>query len=150
MTDYLFEQVRQSLKTIGLRRHQLLIICETFGGSHVHAIAKEFHFPWINVNLALSTVLKDLPVRRRPHKVKPTLSDAIKHTGEQVVCLDHIEICFEPSLKQDPLLLFEHLSRELTLIVSWKGTYDHDKLVYAVPDHIEYVRSGVDGVVIQT
>lgn len=149
MNDRIMERVRHFLESIALRRHQLLVICEDFGGAHVKSIAAELQVPLLNVSLILSTALKDLPVQRRPHKVRSILAGAIKNTGEKTVCLDHIELCFERSLKQDPLRLFEHLSRGQTLIVSWKGTYDDQELIYAEPEHAEYVRSKVDGVVIQ-
>lgn len=150
MPDPVTARVRQSLEMIGLRRHQLIILKENFGDNQLQSVAAKLNLPYLNVNLVLSTALKDAPVRRRPHKVLDVLSDAIKRTGEKDVCLDHIELCFEPTLRQDPIRLLEHLSREFTLVVSWKGPCEGDELVYAEPEHPEYVRSRVDGIIIET
>lgn len=150
MQRHVIDQISQSLEKMPLRRHQLLIVCEDFNESYVQATADTLQLPLINVNQLLSSKLKDLPAERRPHKVQSLLADAIKHVNSHVICLHHIEICFEPSLKQHPLRLFELLSRQHTLIVSWKGTYEKDELVYASPDHPEYVRAAVDAIVIQT
>ena len=148
MHDHIVEQVKQCMVTIDLRRHQLLVICEKFEEKRVETIANKLQLPLLNVNLILSTELKDMPVQRRPYKVQKVLSDAVNQTDTKAVCLDHIELCFEPSLKQDPIRLFEDLSRKRTLIVSWRGASHGQELVYAEPGHSEYVRSKVDGIVI--
>lgn len=92
----------------------------------------------MNLNLQLSELLKDIPYKNRARKVFPIVKDIIKNTGHTNVCLDHIEILFDPSLKQDPIKLLQDISRNYILIASWKGKYENQRLFYAQPDHSEY------------
>lgn len=150
MNTTFIEKAEQCLHTVTMRRHQLLIVCEVFGEEQVKQIATTFHYPYLNLNLLVSDRLKDVPVRRRPHHVHRIVSEAIRQTGENTVCLDHIELLFSPSLQQHPVKLFEDLSRYAILVVSWKGTFENDMLVYAQPGHPEYFRSPIDGIVLSS
>jgi hypothetical protein len=49
-----------------------------------------------------------------------------------------IDLLFEPTWALDPLALLRSASRSARLIVAWPGTYAHDTLAYAVPEHSAY------------
>lgn len=149
MTAPIVDRVKEHLRTISLRRHQLILICENFGQSHVQMVAEAFNFPYIHLSLQVSQQLKDIPFKERPRKVFQTVQHLLKQQRSSVICLDHIELLFHPSLKQNPVTLFEHLSRNYVLIVSWKGTVRDGVLTYAKPEHPEYVHTkAFDAVVI--
>ncbi|MGB7296512.1 MAG: BREX-3 system P-loop-containing protein BrxF [Candidatus Aminicenantales bacterium] len=57
-----------------------------------------------------------------------------------VVLLGNIEVLLDVSLKQDPLLLLQGLSRNKTVVAAWSGSIDGEHMVYATPDHPEYKR----------
>jgi hypothetical protein len=48
------------------------------------------------------------------------------------------DVLFEPSLQLDPLLLFQRASRQLPLVVTWAGSFEHERLNYAVSAHAHY------------
>ena len=52
--------------------------------------------------------------------------------------LDNIEILFDPIFKTEPLQLLKQCSRNKTLIISWNGTVENNRLIYAIPSHPEY------------
>ena len=55
--------------------------------------------------------------------------------GAQTVLLDNIEMLFHPDLKQDPLRLLQSLSRNRTIVATWRGEQLDMSLTYAAPDH---------------
>jgi len=63
------------------------------------------------------------------------------HLGElspgPVLCTE-IDLLFEPTLELDPLRLLCDVGRVARLVVTWPGSYHHDVLAYAVPDHRHY------------
>jgi len=97
-----------------------------------------------NVNLALSKVLLEMPIQRRESRVQRIFSDLIRDfLGNEdpqsaVIFLDNIEILFDKDLKQDPLILLQGISRNITIIASWNGTWDNKRLTFAVSGHPEY------------
>lgn len=91
----------------------------------------------ININLCLSKELLELTKKQRQLKLSEILAQAVTGAGEKVF-LDNIEILFDVELKQDPLRLLQGLSRNLTVVASWNGTFNNGKLTYAEPGHREY------------
>ncbi len=52
--------------------------------------------------------------------------------------LDNLELLFDVELKQDPLRLLQHISRNRNVVAAWNGHVDGGKLTYAEPGHPEY------------
>lgn len=98
----------------------------------------------VNVGLELAKGLLEVEARMRPLRVGPVLEEILGGEGE-VVLLDDLEILFDASLMQDPLLLLEKLSRNRTVVAAWSGILDNGDLVYAMSEHPEYRRYPVLG-----
>jgi len=97
-------------------------------------------WPLVNINLALSERLLELTSRQRTRRVARLLNDIIGETAGQTVMLDNIEMLFHPALKQAPLRLLQGLSRNRTLIATWRGVYERNSLIYGSPTHPEFRR----------
>jgi len=94
-------------------------------------------------------MLKDLPLKKRPRKVSEFLTLIIRDKKADTLVLDHIEILFDPQLQQNPVLLLENISRNVTLIVGWKGHCSGRKLVYSEPEYDDYfTHEHTEGIVI--
>lgn len=98
----------------------------------------------INVGLELAKGLLEVEARMRPMRVGPVLEEVLEREGD-IVLLDDLELLFDTTLMQDPLLLLEKLSRNRTVVATWSGILDNDSLVYATPEHAEYRRYPVFG-----
>jgi len=71
--------------------------------------------------------------------VQAWLIDRVRSTPSSPILLSDIDLLFEPSLKLDPLILFQRASRFNRLVVLWPGTYSQEKVLsYAVPEHNHY------------
>jgi len=91
----------------------------------------------INLNLHLSTRLLEKSPKERISTLLEQLRDLID-TDDPLVILNHCEVLFDKSLKNDPLKLLENISRNRTILVAWPGDYQDRNLIYATPGHPEH------------
>lgn len=106
----------------------------------MRALHDDRGWPLVNVNLALSEKLLELTAKQRALRVARIVDDIVQEQEGDTVLLDNIEILFHPELKQDPLRLLQSLSRNRTIVATWRGTHLGTSLTYAAPDHPEFRR----------
>ena len=129
--------------------HRLILIVDLKDmrdASTLREVSELNGVPIVNVNLDLSRRLLELAERQRPRHVQQILQQIVSDPGSDVVLLDHIEILFDVSLRQDPLRLLRQLSRQITVIAVWNGSIDGGHLCFAQPGHPEYRRYPLDGI----
>lgn len=130
--------------------HRLILVAGLSGAGKtgtLRAVAAHTGAQVVNLNLELSRRLLDLTQSRRAIEV-PGALDEILGRDRPLVLLDNTEILFDPALRQDPLRLLQHASRNRTIVASWNGTVDDRYLSYADPGHPEYRRYAADGLVV--
>ena len=140
MAEPIENKVTRSLEAAEELYHRLVLLvgqCGSGKTSVMQNLAKLHDSELININMCLSKELLELTEKQRQLKLSEILAQVVESSGEKVF-LDNIEILFDVGLKQDPLRLLQGLSRNLTIVVSWNGTFDKGKLNYAVPGHSEY------------
>jgi len=64
---------------------------------------QSFGYPYINLSLALSEQMVDIPVKKRSSQIITLLPKLIRDQAENVLFLDNIELLFLPELGIDPL-----------------------------------------------
>jgi len=140
MAEPIENKVTRSLKAAEELYHRLVLIVGKGGTGKttvIQNLAKLHNSDPININLSLSKELLELTEKQRQLKLAEILAQAVNGNGDKVF-LDNIEILFDVELKQDPLRLLQGLSRNLTVVASWNGTFENGKLTYAEPGHREY------------
>lgn len=135
----LSDKLQREIEEIRGQRYQLLIIPQNgeFSIDIRHAL-KQMNIPILNLNLILSSQLKDLPPFKRPIAVRPTLQKALAEEAGDIICLEKIEYLFDPELKQDPLRLLAGLSGNKVILLFWPGEIKEDRLIYATAGHPEF------------
>ena len=150
MTEPIQRKIMRSLKTAEGLYHRLVLIVGQAGSGKttaLHAFSAEVNAQVINVNLELSGQLLEMTAKQRTLRL-PKLLEQIAATGAQTVVLDNIEILFDVELRQDPLRLLQHISRNRNVVAAWNGRMDGQKLIYAEPGHREYRQYRAKDVVI--
>ena len=140
MAEPIENKVTRSLKAAEELYHRLVLIVGKSGSgktSVIQNLTEKYKTDPININLHLSKKLLELTGKQRQLKLAEILAQAVKGDGDKVF-LDNIEILFDVELKQDPLRLLQGLSRNLTVVTSWNGTFEQGRLTYAEPGHREY------------
>jgi len=140
MAEPIENKVTRSLKAAEELYYRLVLIVGKNGTgktSVIHNLAKLHKTNPVNINLRLSKELLELTAKQRQLKISEILAQTVNGTGEKVF-LDNSEILFDVELKQDPLRLLQGLSRNISVVASWNGTFESGKLIYAEPGHREY------------
>jgi hypothetical protein len=94
--------------------------------------------PVVNLNLAISERLLELTTKQRAIRMTRLLDAVAKEHSADVLVLDNIEILFSIELQQDPLRLLQGIARNQTVVASWAGDYQGERLTYAEPSHPEF------------
>lgn len=148
-TSHLSEAAYEKLEHAERLYHRLILVVGAEGVGKTAALrdlAGRTGAPLINVGVELSRRLLDLSEWQRPIRVAPLLERIVAETEDNVVLLDNIEIVFDVALRQDPLRVLKSLSRNRTVVAAWNGSMDQSHILYAVPEHPEYRRYPLDGV----
>jgi hypothetical protein len=140
--------VMYRLKHVSQLYYRLILIVGTVGSGKttvLRDISKQTNSPIINVSLELSSRMLELTYTQRSLKLRQLLDDIVNNSTSEIVILDNLEILFDVSLKQDPLIIIQSLSRNKTVIASWNGTIQDKTLFYAESGHPEYRKYQIQG-----
>jgi len=141
MPPLLSDQISESMASVKACYHRLVVVVGPSRSGKTTALQQvrdAANAPLVNVNLELSKRLLDLTERQRSLQIPRLLDEIVGETGRDEVLLDNNEILFDIQLKQDPLRIFQGLSRSRTIVVSWNGRTNAESLFYATPDHPEF------------
>ncbi len=151
MAEPLADQVIRRIDQAAELYHRLVMLVAPAGAGKTAAL-RDVHqrraTPLVNVNLELSRRMLDLTERQRALQLPRLLSELVSTSESDVILLDNIEVLFDVSLKQDPLRLLQGLSRNKTVVAAWSGSIDGEHIVYATPDHPEYRRYPLGGMIV--
>jgi hypothetical protein len=143
MAPPLSHQIEAQLADAAKLYHRLVLVVGPGRSGKTSALMEleeEHDWPLVNVNLALSKQLLELTVQQRRLRAAGLLSDVVEGHDNDIVLLDNLEMLFHPELKQDPLRLLHRMSRNRTIIATWRGQLHGQSLTYASPEHPEYRR----------
>lgn len=138
-----YDRLKELIDTAdGMYYRLVLLVGEPDSGKSriLRELAKQYNVSVLNINLAISTELLELSTRKRSLKLPEILLGVATTEVNSPVFMDNTEILFDRVLNQDPLRLFQSISRNRTVVATWNGK-THDKtLIYASPEHPEYRR----------
>lgn len=143
MVPPLSHQVAEQIKKASQLYHRLVIVAGPPCSGKTSALRdlhEERGWPLVNVNLALSEKLLELTTKQRALRVARIIDDIVQGQTGDTVLLDNVEMLFHPDLHQDPLRLLQSLSRNRTIVATWRGARVGSSLTYAAPDHPEFRR----------
>jgi len=143
MAPSLAESVAERVEQASGLYHRLVIVAgppRSGKTSALRVLHSERGWPLVNINFALSERMLELSAKQRALRVARIVDDIIREHAGDVVLLDNLEMLFHPDLMQDPLRLLQTLSRNRTIVATWRGAHQGTSLTYAEPDHPEYRR----------
>lgn len=136
---------RRGIKEVAGPYHRLVLL---FGPSpaelvrSMDALSARLECPVISLNAELSEALLDIPRGQRPMA-------AAKLAGD-IVLFDPTDILFSPALRLDALTLLKTLSRNKTVVATWSGTAEGEKLRHAQEWHPEYQYQAIQDIKVVT
>ena len=142
MAETVTDKVKQALIAANGLYHRLVLLAGETGSNKTNVlrkIAKDLDTTVINLNLALSNELLDMSAKQRSLRLQGIFRD-IADKNRSPIIFDNLEILFDTDLKQDPLRLLQDLSRNHTVLASWSGSFNGQRLIYSETGHSEYRR----------
>ena len=147
MNESILKAIKEAIANAPAMYSRLILLVGPSGSGKTHALQKvsaEYGKEIYNVNLEMSKALMEIPKQRRESRVQRIFSDTIEgflgrsDPQTALVLLDNIEILFDKDLKQDPLLLLRGIARNVTIVASWNGRWEGQRLTFAISGHPEY------------
>lgn len=144
----LYNQLQQIVPQVRSHYFRLVYVYEYKRGDTVQRYSSQNNIPYVNVNLEIAKKLQEVPANRRIYKISDLFDEVINSCPEDIVCLDYIELLFNPAFSISAFELFKNVSRNKTLVIAWRGTITERHLVYGEPGHPEYTKSPIQDVII--
>jgi len=143
MAEPLADKIMRKVKQLDELYHRLMLVVAPSGAGKTAAlrdVRDRTGAPLVNVNLEISRLMLNLTLRQRALQLPRLLQEIVEKDAGNMTLLDNIELLFDVGLKQDPLRLFQGLSRNKTVVASWNGAIIDGFMTYAEPAHPEFRR----------
>ena len=108
-------------------------------------VAEQLGFPLINLSLLLSQQLLNQSRRQRPLNAEAVALDVIDEHLKNGLCLDDTELLFDKTLKTNPLVFLQAISRNRHIVATWNGGVSGGELRYGHTGHPDYFSQPVSG-----
>lgn len=137
----IMDEIIQKIREAKEKYHRLVFIVgqQKSGKTELlNGLSRLLNIVPISINLELSRKLLEINEKKRSIYLDKLMYDLVYSTPGELALLDNTEILFDVSLKVEPFRLFQSLSRNKTIVVTWCGKLVDNYLVYAEPDHPEF------------
>lgn len=98
---------------------------------------------YVNLNAALAKSLADESSECHPYSIGSHLSTILVPRTQGAYLVDNIEILFSRHLLLPVVDRLKNIAQQATLVVSWPGHVDANKLVYGSRNHPDYGEFGL-------
>ncbi|EGO7732739.1 BREX-3 system P-loop-containing protein BrxF [Enterococcus faecalis] len=141
--EWLVKMLEEKVEEKKLDYNQFMVLLWN-NNTEIKYLFKEIDSSILNINRLISEQLLDIPSKLQAIKTQRIITEVIRNNPQKVIVIDNFEILFSPILKVKPIELFRELSRYKIIIVIWRYSYENNRLVYAVPEHIEYQEAQIN------
>ena len=145
----LADEIGQAIARVDEHYDRLVLVVTSGSESSpeaLRALAREHNLQPINLNLALSRRLLDIPAPQRPLVAFDQLRAIVDDAGPGGIFLFNTELLFDASLKLNPLQSLRMLARHRAIVATWNGSLGGKALQYAVPGHPDFRRFSTEGI----
>ncbi len=148
MAELSFEELVEVIRSAQSAYHKLVVIAGPSGSGKtklLNQLANQLDMPVINLSLKLSERLLNLTRRQRRLKAEEIARDVIDEPSQLSVCVDNTELLFDSTLRLNPLVFLQDISRNRLIVSTWNGKYDGKILTFGYGDHPDFFRETPSG-----
>jgi len=148
----MIEELERTIDELGALHSRLILLVgppQSGKTSILRCLSEQRAVTPLNVGADLGRCLSGLSHSQRALSASGLLRElADRHTSDELLLVDNIELLFDRSLKLDPLTLLKQLSRVRPVVATWPGEQSGGRLKYAEMGHPEYQDYVVDGLTV--
>jgi hypothetical protein len=148
MIDLSYSQVLDAVRATHSAYYKLTILAGPSGVGKtrlLNHIATGLQIPTINLSLLLSQRLLSQTRRQRALKAEEFATQVIDEHFQTGLCLDNTELLFDATLKTNPLIFLQDISRNRFIVATWNGGITGSELRYANAGHPDYFSQASSG-----
>ncbi len=148
MAELTLNEILDTVGSVQSAYHKLVILAGSPGSGKTRLLkqlAEQLNLPVINLSLKMSEKLLSLTKRQRQLKAGEIAIDVIDEQDGRSVCLDNTELLFESTLRLNPLVFLQDISRNRLVVSSWNGTYDGKHLSFGYHGHPDFFQQAPSG-----
>ena len=148
MTPIAFPQLLDTIRARQSSYHKLTVLAGEAGSGKtrlIRQVAAELDFPLINLSLLLSQRLLSQNQRQRSLNAESVAIDVIDEHFKSGLCLDDTELLFDKTLRTNPLVFLQNISRNRHIVATWNGGVTGGELRFGYPGHPDYFNQNFNG-----
>lgn len=148
MTPLQFPQLLETVRATQGAYHKLTIIVGSARAGKTHLlkqVATQLDLPLINLSLLLSQRLLSQSRRQRSLNAEDVAIEVIDEHITSGLCLDDTELLFDSTLRLNPRIFLQDISRNRLIVATWNGTISGGELRYGLTGHPDYFSQPVNG-----
>jgi hypothetical protein len=148
MADLRFPEILDTIRSTRGAYYKLTILAGPARSGKtklLRQIADAIGIPLINFNLLLSQRLLSHSRRQRSLNAEAIAIDIIDEHMKDGLCLDNTELLFDKTLKTNPLVFLQDVSRNRLIVATWNGIVADGELRYGHNGHPDYFSHAVKG-----
>ena len=148
MTDLQLPQLLDAIRATSAAYYKLTILA---GGARagktrlLKQVAATLDLPLINLSLLLSQRLLSQSRRQRSLNAEDVAIEVIDEHMKSGLCLDDTELLFDSTLRLNPLIFLQDISRNRLIVATWTGSVAGGELSFGHTGHPDYFNQPVNG-----
>ena len=138
MKDFAFPQLLDTIRATQGAYYKLTILVGSACSGKTHLlqqVAEQLAFPYINLSLLLSQRLLSQNRRQRSLNAEGVAIEVIDEHLKSGLCLDDTELLFDSTLRLNPLVFLQDISRNRLIVVTWNGVLTDGELRFGHSGH---------------
>lgn len=148
MTAISFPQLLDTIRATQGAYYKLTIIAGGARSGKTHLlkqVAAQLDLPLINFSLLLSQRLLSQNRRQRSLNAEAVAVEVIDEHLKSGLCLDDTELLFDSTLRLNPLVFLQDISRNRLIVATWNGVVTGGELRFGHTGHPDYFSQTVTG-----
>jgi hypothetical protein len=148
MTNLQFLQFLETVRATQGAYYKLTIIAGGARSGKTHLlkqVAVQLDLPIINLSLLLSQRLLSQNRRQRSLNAEDAAIEVIDEHITSGLCLDDTELLFDSTLRLNPRIFLQEISRNRLIVATWNGVVTGSDLRYGHAGHPDYFSQTVNG-----
>lgn len=153
MPDVSFPLIVDTIRATQGAYHKLTIIVGRSGSGKtglLSRIAAQLELPVVNLSLLLSQRLLSQTHRQRALRAEQIAIEIVDEHLQSGLCLDNTELLFDSTLRLNPLVFLQDISRNRLIVASWNGALTDGEARFAYGGHPDFFSQAVSSIPVVT